>query len=96
MFKWALMPRLQMRCLCMPTTRFFEWLNGIEKQKSESIIQLNVKGPVESKSVAAMWREALILNRHRQGLKAGKNFQPVATQRKPAVAAHEPVISGSM
>lgn len=31
----------------MSTIQFFDWLDGIEKQKSESIEQLNVKGTVQ-------------------------------------------------
>lgn len=45
----------------MSAIPFCHHINGIEKQKSQSVKQLNVKGTVPSKSVAAMWREALIV-----------------------------------
>lgn len=71
----------------MSTIQLFDWLDGIEKQKSESIKELNVKGTVQSKAVATMWTEALILNLHGE-------FEVSRQERIPTSCNAMEVISG--
>lgn len=72
----------------MSTIQLFDWLDGIEKQKSESIEQRNVKGTVQSKAVAAMRREALVLNLHGE-------FEVSRQERIPTSCNAMEVSSGS-
>lgn len=72
----------------MSTIQLFDRLDGIEKQKPESIERLNVKGTVQPKSVAAMWREAPNLNLHGE-------FEVSRQERIPTSCNATEVSSGS-